>query len=51
MKKKNKNRRKKKDVDDDLDFLDEVVAMNKKDLEEHEKSIVDKQQQDEDLAD
>ena len=33
IRKKNKNRRKKKDVDDDLNFLDEAVEMNKKDYE------------------
>ena len=41
MKKKQKNRRKKRDVDvvdDELDFLDTVIAKNKKELDQHEKS-------------
>ena len=33
-----RNRRKKKDMDDDLDFLDSVVAKNSKECEEQEKS-------------
>ena len=38
MKKKPKTRRKKKDIDDDLSFLDSIVAVNKKECEELERS-------------
>ena len=38
MRKKPKNRRKKKDVDDDLQFLDSMIAKNKKESAEIKRS-------------